>query len=245
MAEGGEGLAGAPRELWERLFRRYRGRPVVVYVSEASLEAARMVLERIGGAAGRGALVVYPTDTVYGVGTSPFIGDAVRRVFQAKERPLGKPLPVLVSSVEAAERLVVVSEEARRLMERFWPGGLTLVLPLRRGSGVAEEVHAGTGRLGVRMPAHRVALRLIEAAGGALVGTSANLHGRPSPRTAAEALEQLGDRVDYIVDSGPAPGGVPSTVVDLSSGEPVLLREGAVPAEEVERVLGRRLRRPG
>ncbi len=203
------------------------------------------LLRRIGREAARGALVVYPTDTLYGLGTIPFDSRAARRVFEAKRRPLGKPLPVLVSGMGSAERLVAVTREARLLMERFWPGGLTLVLPLRPGAPVAEEVHAGTGRLGVRMPAHKVALILIEAAGGALIGTSANLHGQEPPRTAEEALRQLDGSVDIVVDAGPVPGGVASTIVDLSVWPPRLLRRGAVPPEEVEAVLGVRLRREG
>ena len=212
-------------------------KPRVIRVSPAG-GGIRAVLEPVArDVRERGALAVYPTDTLYGLGANPFSRGSVLRVYRVKRRPLGRPLPVLVSSLGVAERLVVLSREARLLAERFWPGALTLVLPLRRGAGVPVELHAGSGRLAVRMPAHRVALALIELAGGALVGTSANRHGAPHPRTAGEAVEQLDGEVDYVVDAGPAPLGAPSTVVDLSGGEPRVLREGAVPAEAVLRVL--------
>ena len=231
-------------EVLEELFRRYRGRPLVVRI-EPSGGAGWDLIPRVAEVVKRGGLVVYPTDTLYGLGADPFNREAVLRVYRAKGRPLDRPLPVLVSSLEAAERLVVFTPEARRLAERFWPGALTLVLPLRGDAGVPRELHAGTGRLAVRMPGHPVALRLIEEAGGALTGTSANRHREPPPRTALEALQQLGQAVDIVIDSGPAPRGEPSTIVDLSGGEPLLIRRGAVAPEEIESVLGKKLRKPG
>ena len=193
-------------------------------------------IEEAARAVRGGGLVVYPTDTVYGLGADPLSREAVLRVYRAKERPLGRPLPVLVSGPEAAERIARVTPEARRLMERFWPGALTIVMEAR--PQLPEELHGGTGKVGVRMPAHPVALELIRASGGALVGTSANLHGRPSPLTAVEALEQLGSRVDLVLDAGPAPGGTPSTVVDLTTSPPRILRRGPITREEIEKVLG-------
>jgi len=217
-------------------------RPIVVRVDPgAGPGELRRLLRRAAEAAAGGGLVVYPTDTLYGLGTNPFLDEALERLFRAKERPPERPVPVLGSSVEALERLVVFTEEARLLAERFWPGPLTLVLPLRPGARAPRLLHAGTGRLGVRVPGHRVALALIEEAGGVLTGTSANIHRRPPARTAEEALEQLDGRVDYVVDAGPAPLGKPSTVLDLSVEPPRLVREGAVPREALERVLGRRL----
>jgi len=214
-------------------------KPLVIRVTaSAPPDTLRRELAPAADAARRGGLVVYPTDTLYGLGADPYSRDAVLRVFHAKRRPLNRPLPVLVSSVEAAERLVVFNEAARRLAERFWPGALTLVLLLRPDAPVPRELHAGTGRLGVRMPAHRVALALIEAAGGALTGTSANRHRMPPPRTAQEAIEQLNGEVDVVVDAGPAPRGEPSTIVDPTTTPPRVIREGAVPAREVLQALG-------
>ncbi len=198
-------------------------------VREQVEPAARIVAQ--------GGLVVYPTDTVYGLGTNPLDEEAVRRLFQAKRRPPGKPVPILVSSLRAAERIAVLSDVARRLAERFWPGPLTIVVPAR--PGLPCVVTGCTGRVGVRMPAHDVALELIEASGGVLVGTSANISGRPSPRTAEEAIRELGDRVDVVIDAGPTPGGVPSTVVQVEEdGSIRLIRRGPISLEQMVRELG-------
>jgi len=205
---------------------------VVRVISLSSVGVERGVLEA-SFVVRSGGLIVYPTDTVYGMGADPFNEAAVERVFEAKRRE-AKPMPVLVSSVEAARRLVHVSEEARRLMEAFWPGALTIVLPSR--GLLPSRVSAGLGSVGVRMPSHPVALRLIEACGGALIGTSANISGQPPPRTVEEALAQLGESVDLALDAGPALHGVPSTVIDLSRSEPRLIREGVVKWSEVARV---------
>jgi L-threonylcarbamoyladenylate synthase len=209
-------------------------KPIVVYVNPDKPDYT--ILERIGEKVRAGALVVYPTDTVYGIGTTPFDVDAVRRVFEAKKRPLGKPVPVLVSGIDVARRLVDVTYDAEKLMRRFWPGGLTIVL--RAKPDVPSIVHGGTGKVGVRMPNHKVALILIEKSGGALVGTSANIHRQPPPKTAEEAIEQLGDHVDYVIDSGLAPGGKPSTVIDLTMSPPRIVRRGPVTREDIESVLG-------
>lgn len=200
----------------------------LVSVEEAVAEASRVV--RSGG------LIIYPTDTVYGLGADPLNEAAVAKAFEAKRRE-AKPMPVLVSSIEAAKRLAYVSEEAEALMRRFWPGALTIVLPSR--GVVPSQVTAGLASIGIRMPNHPVALRIIEACGGALIGTSANISGRPAPRTADEALSQIGDYVDLAIDAGPAPHGVPSTVVDLSGSEPRLIREGPLKWSDVLRALRR------
>ncbi|ABM80623.1 L-threonylcarbamoyladenylate synthase [Hyperthermus butylicus] len=182
-----------------------------------------------------GGLVVYPTDTVYGLGANPFSSYAVWRVFRAKERPSNRPIPVLVSSLRAAEKIAELDDRARRLAERFWPGPLTIVVPAK--PGLPSLLHAGTGRIGVRVPNHPIALKFIEAVGGAITGTSANLHRKPSPCTVQEAMKQLGCRVDIYLDGGPTPGGTPSTVVDLTTPKPRLVRRGPIPPEEIEAVL--------
>ena len=199
---------------------------------EAIGEACRVV--RGGG------LVVYPTDTLYGLGADPFNERAVSRAYEAKRRE-SKPMPVLVSSREVVEEVAVVVDEAVRLMDAFWPGPLTIVLPRR--PRLPRAVTAGADSVGVRMPRHSLALSLIESCGGVLIGTSANISGMPPPRTVEEALSQLGDSVDLAIDAGPAPIGAPSTVIDLSGERPRLVREGAIRLEEVERVLGRRVER--
>ncbi|HDI42693.1 MAG TPA: threonylcarbamoyl-AMP synthase [Candidatus Bathyarchaeota archaeon] len=193
---------------------------------EAIKEASRIV--RAGG------LIIYPTDTVYGLGCDPLNPRAVERVFRVKGRR-GKPLPILVSSMGQAKRIAQFTPKAEKLAKAFWPGALTLVL--RRRPTLPEITTCGLNSVGVRAPGHSFCLRLIEACGGLLVGTSANKSGETPPRTAEEADLQIGAGVDLIIDGGPTPGGVPSTVVDLTGEEPRLIRQGPVKFEEVVRVL--------
>ena len=172
-----------------------------------------------------GALVAFPTDTVYGVGCDPWSAEAIARLYAAKERPLHMAIPVLVASPEdVAQVAEAPAGEADRLLRRFWPGALTVVL--RRRAGVPDLLTAGGGTVAVRMPDHPLALRLIAAAGGALAVTSANRSGRPSPETAAEVLADLAGRIALLIDGGRAPLGVPSSIVDLTTHPPRLLREG-------------------
>ncbi|MEK7848524.1 MAG: L-threonylcarbamoyladenylate synthase [Chloroflexota bacterium] len=183
-----------------------------------------------------GGVGAFPTDTVYGLGCSPLLPGAVERVFRLKRRPPTQPLPLLLADREQIEMAVAsVPPLATKLMDAFWPGGLTLVLP--RSPRIPETVSAGGRGVGVRLPDHPLPRALARGLGTPIVGTSANICGQPSPRTAAEVRGQLGEGVDFIIDGGPCPGGVESTVVDLT-GEPRLLREGAIPRREIERVLG-------
>jgi L-threonylcarbamoyladenylate synthase len=208
-------------------------------VDEAVLEEAARCL-RDGG------LVAFPTDTLYGLGAVAAQERAVQRLFEAKERPGDRPLPIFVASAADVDSVATeVSQAGRRLMETFWPGGLTLVL--RRHPRFHSLALAGGDTVAVRVPAHPVALELLRRVGEPLTGTSANLSGRPGPRTAGEVRRQLGGRVDLIVDGGPCPGGVESTVVDCTVDPPRVLREGAVPAERVAAALSDRSRwsRPG
>lgn len=177
-----------------------------------------------------GGLVVYPTDTVYGLGCDPFSIEAVTRVFKVKgER--NKPLPILASDVENVKRIAFLSGKAGRVAARFWPGPLTLIVPKK--PVLPNIVTCNLDSVGVRIPQHNVALRLISLSNGLLVGTSANKTGEKPPRTAQEAAEQLGKEVDMILDAGPAPLGAPSTVVDLTQEKPKILREGSVSLEEL------------
>ncbi|MCS7385500.1 MAG: threonylcarbamoyl-AMP synthase [Candidatus Methanomethylicota archaeon] len=182
-----------------------------------------------------GGLIVYPTDTVYGLGANPFDVRAVKKAIFVKRRS-GKPMPVIVSSIRAAEEVVYVNDLALRLMRSFWPGPLTIVLPKK--PYVPNEVTAGRFSLGVRMPNHLVAVKLAELCNGYILGTSANISGGRAPRTAHEALRQLGDAVDLVIDAGECPIGVPSTVVDLTGSSLVVVREGAISVEEIENVVG-------
>ena len=202
---------------------------VKIYRIDPENPDKKVISEAIGILRNRG-LVVYPTDTVYGLGANPLDAEAVRKVYWAKRR-VGKPLPILVSSIDAVKRIAYVDEAALRLMERFWPGPLTIVLRAR--DIIPKEVTLGTGKVGVRMPNHKVALMLAEGLNGLIIGTSANISGKPSPKTIEEVIEQLGDRVDLILDAGPARMGIPSTVVDLIGNRLRIIREGPISYNEL------------
>jgi len=181
-------------------------------------------------------LIAFPTDTVYGVGAQAFLPEAVERIYHVKGRSLSKPIPLLLDSVD---RLANVAEdipgEALMLAERFWPGPLTMVLA--RSPDVPDVVTAGGPSVAVRVPDHEFALRLIGAAGGVLAATSANLSGRPDPVTAQEVLGYLEGRIDLILDGGRCPGGVPSTVVDLTRPSPRIVRAGALPSDQLQQAI--------
>ena len=182
----------------------------------------------------RGGLVIYPTDTVYGLGCDPFNIQAVKLVFKAKgERE--NPLPVLASGMESVEKIAHVSKKARKIAAELWPGAVTLVLPKK--DALPDVVTCGLDSVGMRVPRHEVAIKLISLSQGLLIGTSANKTGESPPRTAHEANEQLGKEVDVILDGGPTPLGVASTVIDLTSEKPRILREGPISLEDVMKVL--------
>ena len=183
-----------------------------------------------------GGLVAFPTDTVYGVGAHAFQPDAVERIYVAKIRPRDKAIPILLAQ---PDDLVLVAEgiteTAWLLAEKFWPGGLTLVLPKK--ANVPDVVSASGPTVAVRVPDHPVPLALIAALGAPLAATSANLSGHPSPITAQEVEAELGGRIELILDGGRCPGGVPSTVLDLTTEPPTVLRAGAIGAEEIKATL--------
>jgi L-threonylcarbamoyladenylate synthase len=188
----------------------------------------------------QGGLVVLPTDTVYGLGCDPFNASAVSALFIAKARGRNLPLPVLVHSWRQAIGLVEdVTERAKLLIAEYWPGPLTIVL--RESPGIGWDLGYSRGTVAVRMPRHEFALALIERT-GPLAVTSANRSGVPTPPTAGEIMEQLGGHVDVYFDTGPSSGGPASTIVDLSGEGVRVLREGAIPRSEIERVIGEPLR---
>jgi L-threonylcarbamoyladenylate synthase len=179
---------------------------------------------------------------VYGLGAHALDAIAVRAIFEAKARPADDPLIVHVATTLDIERVAKPTPAAWRLAQCFWPGPLTLVLP--KGDPVPLEVTAGLQTVGVRVPSHPVAQELLQAAGLPIAAPSANLFGRPSPTRAAHVLEDLDGRIDAVLDGGPTLVGVESTIVDLSTAEPRLLRPGGIAAEAIEAVLGLRLSLP-
>ncbi len=185
-----------------------------------------------------GGLVAFPTETVYGLGADALNAGAVKRIFVAKGRPRDNPVIVHVAGAADLELLTGrVPEEAGCLMERFWPGPLTLVLP--RSASVPDGVTGGLDTVAVRMPRNRIALALIAALGRPVAAPSANLSGRPSGTTAGHVLQDFAGRIDMVLDGGPVTVGVESTVLDLSRRPPAILRPGAVTAEDLEPYLGR------
>src|SRR4051794_39087740 len=185
----------------------------------------------------RGGLVAFPTETVYGLGANALDAAAVARIFAAKGRPATNPLIVHVA---AAEHVWSVAADwpavAARLAERFWPGPLTLVLP--KAAAVPDAVTAGGPTVAVRVPAHPVALALLRAAGVPLAAPSANRSTELSPTTAGHVLHGLGGRIDLVLDAGPTAGGIESTVLDVTTNPPRLLRPGLVTPAMIEAVIG-------
>ena len=185
----------------------------------------------------RGGLVSYPTDTLYGLGADALNEAAVERVFEAKGRPQGMPLPLLIGDQEQLSMVVAtVPEAAWKLAEAFWPGGLTLVLPV--GPGVPALVTARGWKVAVRLPDHPIPRELARQLGRPITGTSANRSGGPEPTTAEEVREQLGNAVDLVLEGGPSPKGRSSTIVDITGEHPRVLRQGAVSIEDIQHVYG-------
>jgi L-threonylcarbamoyladenylate synthase len=185
-----------------------------------------------------GGLVAFPTETVYGLGANALDDHAVSGIFAAKQRPRFNPLIVHVSDRRQAEDLVTFNPLARALAQNFWPGGLTLVLPRRESSPLAMLVSGGLPTAAVRAPAHPVARALIAAAGVPIAAPSANRSGRISPTAASHAADELQGSVDIILDGGPCPLGIESTIVGFDEGRPILLRPGAVSREDIEKITG-------
>ncbi|HEV8633595.1 MAG TPA: L-threonylcarbamoyladenylate synthase [Chloroflexota bacterium] len=211
----------------------------ITRVLAATADAVREAAEVIR----RGGLVAFPTETVYGLGANALDDAAVRRVFVAKERPADDPLIVhLASAADLAAVCARLPPDLADLARRFWPGPLTVVLP--RGPAVPPSVTAGGETVAVRVPAHPVARSLIEAAERPIAAPSANRFARPSPTTAEHVLQDLDGRIDLVLDDGPTPLGVESTVLDLTGGQPRILRPGGVTAEQLQAVLGDRLAAP-
>jgi L-threonylcarbamoyladenylate synthase len=197
------------------------------------------VIETAAAALNAGRLVAFPTETVYGLGADARNSRAVAAVFAVKGRPRFNPLIVHVPHLAAAAALADFNETARQLAARFWPGALTLVLPRLPAAPIAELATAGLDTIALRVPAHPMAQALLNASGLPIAAPSANRSGRVSPTTAAHVICDLGDQVAVVIDGGPTPLGLESTVVDVTGASPVVLRPGAIAREALAAALGR------
>lgn len=185
-----------------------------------------------------GELVAFPTETVYGLGADATSDAAVARIFEAKNRPTFNPLIIHVTDAQAAAGIVTLTDNARRLTEAFWPGPLSLVLPRAERSPVSLLASAGLDTIAIRAPDHPTAQAILTACGLPIAAPSANASGKISPTRAEHVADSLGDAVSLIVDDGPCPVGVESTVIDCAGETPTLLRPGGVTVEQIEAVIG-------
>ena len=192
----------------------------------------------------QGGIVAFPTDTVYGLGAGANIPQGVERVYRVKERPQNMALPLLLAHTsQISEVAELVPQVAWLLADKFLPGALTIVL--YKAKSVSDIITAGGKTVAVRVPAHPVPVALAQGLGAPIVGTSANLSGRPSALTAGEVYSQFGDNIDLVIDGGRCPGGIESTIVDVTGETPVILREGAISREELRQVCGEIMFREG
>lgn len=182
-----------------------------------------IIIQKARNCIANGKLVIFPTDTVYGLAADPFNENAVKNLIKIKKRDPNKGLPVLVANIDLAHELVEFSSRAISLASQFWPGALTLVLPLKKS--ILNQVTGNRKTLAIRIPNHKVARHLAETP---IIGTSANISGQKPPITAEGAIKQFGESIEVVLDSGPAKKGRPSTIIDLTGKNPRLLREGSI-----------------
>lgn len=210
--------------------------PELIRVDPLSPEPSRLC--RIIEILKSGEVIAYPTETFYGLGADAFNPAAVDRIFDIKGRDQKNPIPLIIGRIEMLQGLVAdIPGNAMSLIEKFWPGPLTLVFSAT--ASINPALTGGTGKIGIRLSSHPLARRLSEEISGPLTATSANLSGAAECISAAEAARGLNDRISTVVDGGETPGGKGSTVIDITVSPPKIYRHGAVPAEAIECTLGR------
>jgi len=207
----------------------------IIEINEENIDAQKIA--KAGEIIKQGGLVAFPTETVYGLGGDALNPDSSKKIYAAKGRPSDNPLIVHIASLKDMEKIVeAVTDEAAKLAEAFWPGPLTMIL--KKAQCVPFETTGGLDTVAIRMPVHRTARAFIEAAGGYVAAPSANLSGKPSPTCAKYVIQDMDGRIDMIIDGGDAGIGLESTIVDLSSDVPMLLRPGYITLEQLRDVLG-------
>lgn len=205
--------------------------PRIVIANEKSIAEAAELLKF-------GEIVVIPTETVYGLAANALDTKAVQKIFNAKKRPSFNPLITHIADLKQVDDLVVMTDEARKVVDAFWPGPLTLILKSKTDNGISDLVSAGLETLAVRMPSHKIARDVIKQAGVPIAAPSANSSGEPSATTPKHVAESLGDNIDYILGAGACDVGLESTVLDLSGDRPTILRPGAITADDLQPYLG-------
>ncbi|MCW4022001.1 MAG: L-threonylcarbamoyladenylate synthase [archaeon] len=199
----------------------------VLKATKDNIKAAAQIIKT-------GGTVVFPTETVYGLGCDPLNTQAVQRLLTIKgDRK--KPFPVLVASLDEVNRIAKISNNGKKLATKFWPGPLTIVFPKKEA--IDGVVTFGLNTVGLRAPNNQVALNLIELSGGLLIGSSANLTGEKPPRSVSEMSKELIEKVDLVLDDGPTTEGIPSTVVDLTLDNPKILREGPLSLKQIQNAI--------
>ena len=200
----------------------------IVHIDESRPEEA---FSRCKEALSAGGVIVYPTDTFYGLGADPGNSTAVKKLFAIKSRQSDQPILLLIADAsDVSDWAAEVTPQARALMQKFWPGPLTLIFKAR--ADVLPDLTAGSGTIGLRVPGNAMTRNLLKYLGHALTGTSANISGKPSPRTAEEA-SGISGLVDLVLDGGESPAAKPSTIVDVRTGKPQVIREGAVSSRSI------------
>lgn len=186
----------------------------------------------------RGGLVAFPTDTVYGLGADATNSRAVKKIYKVKKRPRTSPLPALIAGKSDLKKYAShVSAKTKKLINNFWPGPLTIVF--KKKKIISDAVTSGKNSVGIRVPKNPVALALIKTLGRPLAATSANISGKKSPATAGEVKKYLNNKIDLILDGGKTKLGRESTVLDCTASPPSILRSGAIPAEKIEKIIGK------
>lgn len=194
-------------------------------------------IEEVGLGLQNGKIAVFPTETVYGIGTNALNTKACEKIFEAKERPSNKPLIVLISDMNMLDVIVSETNEIeQKLMKKFWPGALTIILEKNKECDISNVVTAGKNNIGVRMTSGKIARLLIEKAGVPIVAPSANISGNPTGTKMKNIIEELGDKVDYILDCGDLTISTESTIVKVENGKIIILRQGKISKQELQKV---------
>ncbi len=205
----------------------------LIKISETNLEQA---IYNAVDALKNGSIVAYPTETFYGLGTKFDMEDSLKRLYNIKQRPKEKPMPLIIGNKDLISVVAVnVNQIALSFMDKFWPGPLTLILPAKKN--LSEYITTGTGKVAVRIPGESFALSLAKTANFPIIATSANLSGMPPAQDTEAVIGYFGDKIDLIFDSGSTTGGLPSTIVDVTGDEIIILREGAIRTESIRKFL--------